>query len=66
LQDEPIATEAKKIIDEIALLNWASGGHSAGFVPVYAIGAGAERFQGQFDNALIPVKIAEAAGYAHE
>jgi alkaline phosphatase len=66
MQDEPIATEAKRIIDEIALLNWASGGHSAGFVPVYAIGAGAERFQGQFDNALIPVKIAEAAGYVHE
>jgi alkaline phosphatase len=66
MQDEPIATEAKKIIDEIALIGWTSGGHSAGFVPVFAIGAGAERFQGQFDNALIPVKIAEAAGYTHE
>jgi alkaline phosphatase len=66
MQDEPIATEAKKIIDEIALIGWTSGGHSAGYVPVFAIGAGAERFQGQFDNALIPVKIAEAAGYTHE
>jgi alkaline phosphatase len=66
MQDEPIATEAKRIIDEIALLNWASGGHSAGYVPVFAIGAGAERFQGQFDNALIPVKIAEAAGYTRQ
>ncbi len=62
-QDEPIASEAKRIINEIALLGWTSGGHSAGFVPVCAIGAGAELFMNRTDNAEIPLKIIEAAGY---
>lgn len=62
-QDEPIASEAKRIINEIALIGWTSGGHSAGYVPVFAIGAGAELFQGRIDNTEIPVKIAKAAGY---
>lgn len=46
-QDEPLAAEAKRIIDEIALVGWTSGGHSAGYVPVFAIGAGADLFQGR-------------------
>lgn len=64
-QDEPLAAEAKRIIDEIALVGWTSGGHSAGYVPVFAIGAGADQFQGRIDNTEIPVKIAKAAGYTH-
>ncbi len=64
-QDEPIAAEAKKIINEIALVGWTSGGHSAGYVPVFAIGAGSELFHGRLDNTEIPIKIAEAAGYSH-
>ena len=62
-QDEPLASEAKKILDDIAFVGWTSGGHSGGYVPVFAIGAGAELFQGRIDNTEIPVKIAEAAGY---
>lgn len=62
-QDEPIAAEAKRIINEIALVGWTSGGHSAGYVPVFAIGAGAELFQERIDNTQIPMKIAQAAGY---
>ena len=62
-QDEPIASEAKRIINEIALVSWTSGGHSAGYVPVFAIGAGADLFQGRIDNTEIPTKIAQAAGY---
>lgn len=65
-QDEPLAAEAKRIIDEIALVGWTSGGHSAGYVPVFAIGAGAEQFQGRIDNTEIPVKIAKVAGYTQE
>lgn len=65
-QDEPLAAEAKRIIDEIALVGWTSGGHSAGYVPVFAIGAGAEQFQGRIDNTEIPVKITKAAGYTQE
>ncbi len=62
-QNEPIAAEAKRIINEIALLGWTSGGHSAGFVPVFAIGAGAEEFMSRTDNAALPLKIAKVAGY---
>lgn len=65
-QDEPLAAEAKRIIDEIALVGWTSGGHSAGYVPVLAIGAGADLFQGRIDNTEIPIKIAKAAGYTAE
>lgn len=50
-------------MNDIALVGWTSGGHSGGYVPVFAIGAGAELFQGRIDNTEIPVKIAEAAGY---
>lgn len=65
-QDEPLAAEAKRIIDEIALVGWTSGGHSAGYVPIFAIGAGADLFQGRIDNTEIPIKIAKAAGYTAE
>ena len=65
LHNEPLAGEAKRILNSIARLGWNSGGHSAGFVPVFAIGANAHLFQGRFNNIEIPVKIAEAAGYAH-
>ena len=65
-QDEPLAAEAKRIIDEIALVGWTSGGHSAGYVPVFAIGAGADLFQGRIDKTEIPIKIAKAAGYTAE
>ena len=62
-QDEVLAAEAKRIISEIALIGWTSGGHSAGYVPVFAIGAGAENFSGRLDNTQIPELIAKAAGY---
>ena len=65
LQNEPLAGEAKRILNSIARIGWNSGGHSAGFVPVFAIGANAHLFQGRFNNIEIPVKIAEAAGYTH-
>ena len=65
-QDEPIAAEAKRIINEIAQIGWISGGHSAGYVPVFAIGVGAELFQDRIDNTQIPAKIAQAAGYIQE
>ena len=64
-QDEPIAAEAKRIMDEIAMVGWTSGGHSAGYVPVFAVGAGSGLFSGRLDNTQIPVKIAQAAGYVH-
>ena len=62
-QSEPMASEAKRIINSAALIGWASGGHSAGLVPVCAIGVGAEKFSARTDNSELPKKIAEIAGY---
>ena len=54
---------AVQIMSEIALVGWSSGAHTAAYVPVFAIGAGAENFTGQMDNIDIPMKIAEIANY---
>lgn len=62
-KDDALATTAKQILNEIALIGWCSGGHSNGYVPVFAIGAGSELFAGKYDNTDIPKKIAEAGGY---
>ena len=64
-QAEPISSEAKRILNSIANVGWVSGGHSAGHVPVFAIGANAHLFQERIDNTEIPEKIAKAAGYKH-
>ncbi len=58
-----IATRAKVIINDIAGLGWATGAHSAGYIPVYAIGAGQELFKGQMHIMDIPGLIAKAAKY---
>ena len=60
---EPMAARAKEVLNDIAMVSWASGNHSAGFVPVYAIGAGSQLFNGKMDNTEIPKRIAKAAGY---
>ena len=62
-KNEPIAAVARKIINDIAMLSWASYAHSGGYVPVFAIGAGSNLFEAKTDNAEIPMKIAAAAGY---
>ena len=61
-----LAARAKRIINELALVGWQSGGHSNGIVPVFAIGAGAELFHGKMENTDIPLCIARAAGYRHD
>lgn len=58
-----LADKARSIINAKANIQWATRGHSAGLVPVYACGVGSEKFIGHNDNATIPLKIAEAAGY---
>jgi len=45
-----------------ANLGWVSGDHLGHNVPVFAIGAGSERFAGFMDNTDIPKRICEAAG----
>ena len=41
---------------------WASGGHSATPVAVYAFGPGAEKFTGVMDNTEIPQRVADLMG----
>lgn len=60
---EPLAAAAKKVMSQIAMVGWTTGNHSAGYVPVFAIGAGAKAFAGKMDNTEIPQRIAKAAGY---
>lgn len=60
---DALADAARAVMAECALMGWQSGGHSNGFVPVFAIGVGADAFHGQIDNTEIPQKIAKAAGW---
>lgn len=60
---EPLAAEASRVMSEISLVGWTSPNHTAGYVPVFAIGAGSQLFSGKMDNIEIPARIAKAAGY---
>jgi alkaline phosphatase len=62
-KNQEMATTAQKVMNRIAMVNWAHGSHTAGYVPVYAIGAGSELFNGVMDNTDIPKRIAKAAKY---
>ena len=56
-----IASEAIYDIDRKAALSWASGNHSGTYVPLYAIGCGADEFHGVMDNTDIPKTIEKVA-----
>ena len=56
----------KHILSEVAMISWASGGHSNGYVPIYAIGPGTEIFQGRINNIEIAPGMAKIAGYEVE
>ena len=45
------------IMDSFTGIGWTAPHHTGGFVPVYAIGVGAGRFNGINNNTDIPVKI---------
>lgn len=60
---EPLAAAAKQVMSQIARAGWTTGDHSAEYVPVYAVGAGADLFMGKMDNTDIPERIARAARY---
>lgn len=60
---EPLAVAAQQVIMQKANLGWTTTSHTAGYVPVYAIGAGSELFAGKMDNTEIPTRIGRAAGY---
>lgn len=55
------AVEVFEMLSDKAGVGWTSLAHSGNFVPLFAIGAGAELFNGLNDNTAIPVKILKAA-----
>ena len=62
-RDEPISALAVRILSRIAMVSWPVGSHTAAYVPVFAVGNGAEHFAGQMNNIDIPLRMAEIAGY---
>jgi len=60
---EPLAAVARKVMSQIAMVGWTSPNHTAGYVPVFAVGAGSKLFMEKIDNTEIPKRIAKAAGY---
>lgn len=58
-----IANYAKFIVSYSAAISWASGNHSGTFVPLFAIGKGADSFDGVIDNTDIPKIIKRVAKY---
>lgn len=57
------ASLAKRIMNEAADLSWTTGGHTADYVPLFAVGAGAENFTGRLDNTEVPKRLEKVAGY---
>lgn len=53
---------AFQIMDQITGIGWTTGGHTGDVVPVCAIGAGSELFQGFQDNTDIPNKMRRLCG----
>ncbi|MBR2862650.1 MAG: alkaline phosphatase [Bacteroidaceae bacterium] len=62
-REDALSTAARRLLNRKALVGWQSGGHSNGYVPVFAIGAGAEHFVGKLENTDIPKRIVQAAGW---
>ena len=65
LENQWIESGKKNILDydgnrsmnKSCSIGWTTGSHTGGAVPVYAIGVGAERFNGRMDNTDIKGKI---------
>lgn len=62
-ENEPMAAEAMRLLNMKARVGWTSAHHTAGLVPVLAIGPGSEQFCGFNDNGDFAPKLAEIAGW---
>ena len=60
--NNPITVTATRILNNRAGLSWCTWSHTAIPVPVFAIGAGQEMFNGYYDNTDIPKKIGMLMG----
>ena len=61
--DDKIAALSISTLNKIAKIGWSSTNHTAAYIPIYAIGVGAELFGKKMDNTDIPKKIAIAADF---
>ena len=61
--NDKIASLAIATLNKASSFAWASGGHSAAYIPVYAIGVGAESFGQKMDNTDIPKTVSKIAGW---
>lgn len=50
-----------RVMDDACGIGWTANSHAGNFVPVYAVGAGSEIFNGLNDNTEIPMKILKLA-----
>lgn len=62
-QENALGNLAKNILNANAHLGWTSGQHTNGYIPVFAVGAGAEAFHGRIENTDIAPLIGTIAGY---
>ena len=64
--DDELAVTVRNIQAECALVGWQVTSHSNGYVPCFAIGAGADLIHGRIDNTEISRLIAKATGWKVE
>lgn len=64
--DDKLASEAISLLNKAGSISWASGNHSAAYIPVFAVGVGAEKFTHKMENVDIPKKLAEITGFQIE
>ena len=64
--DDELAVTVRNIMSECAQVGWHVTSHSNGYVPCFAIGAGADQIHGRIDNTEIPKIVAKAAGWKAE
>lgn len=55
----PFAVKVFEILDQVTGIGWTATSHTGNLVPIYAIGQGADRFDGLLDNTQIPKIIME-------
>ncbi len=58
-----LAVTARKVMNNVTSLGWSTLSHSAGYVPLFAVGAGQKQFTHKMDNTDIPKYIMKVAGY---
>ena len=62
----PLSITATRILNKKAGLAWTTTDHAGEKVPVYAMGAKAKMFDGEYDDTDVAIRIGEAMGFNPE